>query len=67
MTDQTNSHLNALITVPSLSIFAYFEGNGRISISGSTNGLANGTEVAILILDAQGNSSTVTATVQDGA
>ncbi len=67
MTQQTLSQLNALSSGSSLSIFAYFEGNGRISISGSADGFANGAEVAILVLDTQGNSTALTVTVQDGA
>ena len=67
MTDQTHSPLDASLIAAFLDISVKFEVGCRISIRGSTMGFANGTEVAIEVVDSQGNYTALTATVTDGA
>lgn len=67
MTDLTHSLLDASLRPAFLDISVKFEVCCRISIRGSTMGFANGTEVAIQVVDSQGHNTALTATVKDGA
>ncbi|PUE41790.1 hypothetical protein [Limnohabitans sp. Bal53] len=66
MTDQTHSPFDASLSAAFLDISVKFEVGCRFSIRGSAMGFANGTEVAIQVVDTQSNYKTLTATVTDG-
>ena len=66
MIHQTQSAQDGSPTAPFLSLFTCFESRCRISICGSTEGFVDGTEVAILVIDTQGNSTALNAMVFNG-
>jgi VCBS repeat-containing protein len=50
-----------------LSTYALVNESGKIDLYGTSEGLADGTEVNVLISDAQGNSTSLVAVVQNNA